>query len=181
MIRVTEAIRKSGIGPDYDAVPKAFLEAKAQFGTTVHDLCSKATKEKVRLPDTEEGECAKRFIEWLWTAKADVLRSEVEVMGQVEGIPYAGRFDLEFKWNNEYYLADIKTTAQLYSHFGVQTAAYLHAAHPGEFRNWNRAVLWIRPESPARLVCDGPIIRHLDLSMWKSIIISQNWVNGARL
>lgn len=178
MIRVTEAIAKSGIGPSYESIPEAYLSAKAQLGTSVHELCAKASRQKAKLPDTESGAYARKFVEWLWLTKAKVLRTEFEVRGSVSGIPYVGHVDAEVGWNGDFWVIDIKTTSSLFSAFGVQLAAY-QMAMDTLFRR--RAVLWLRKDKPAQLVCDAPIIRGHDAEMWKAIMISNNWVKGARL
>lgn len=178
---VTELIRESGIGPSYDQVPKAFLDARAQFGTTVHALCSKAVKgDKVMLPDTEEGACAQEFVKWLWLTKAQVIRSEFKVNGDFMGFRYTGTADLVVIWNSKRYLLDIKTTSQLYSSYGVQLAAYEYAQE-NVYDAVRRGVLWIRPGTPARLVCEPPILRNSDLEMWKAIITTRAWIKGAKL
>lgn len=182
MLRVTEAIKHSGIGPDYSVVPEAYLHAKAVFGTTVHALCSQATKEKVRLPDTPEGECARSFVKWIWTSRAEVIDSEFEVKGCVAGIDYLGHPDLLFKWVGIKYLVDLKCTSSLYSCFGIQTSAYLSAYEREHGRDGiQRAILWLRPGKAAQLICGPPIIRPLDSEMWKSILVAHAWIMGAKV
>lgn len=178
MIRVTEAIAKSGIGPSYESIPEAYLSAKAQLGTSVHELCAKASRQKVKLPDTEAGAYAMKFVEWLWLTKAKVLRTEFGVRGRVNGIPYVGHVDAVINWNGQLWIIDIKTTSSLYSSFGVQLSAY-QMAMDTMFRR--RAILWLRKDKPAQLVCDGPIIRDHDVEMWRAIVIAQSWIKGAKL
>ena len=176
--RVTEIIRNSGIGPDYSQVPEAYLTAKAALGRSVHELCSMAATGKVKIPKTEAGEYARKFCEWIKISGATILKTEFEVKGCMEGIGYVGHADLLFRWKGQEWIADIKTTAALYSSYGVQLAAYRAALGPGFIR---RAVLWIRKDRPAMLVVDAPIIRARDEAMWRAILISQNWIKGAKL
>jgi len=179
-IGVTETIKMSGIGPDYDSVPEAYLNAKAQLGKRVHELCAMAAKGNPPRVRTEAGEYALKFYQWLKWSGAVVVRTEFEVKGEVSGTAYIGHADLDFIWDNRRFVADIKTTASLYSSYGVQLAAYAMAIYTE--RNWaNRAVLWIRKDGPARLVADAPIIRESDFAMWRSIVISQSWIRGAKL
>lgn len=178
--RVTEIIRNSGIGPDYSQVPEAYLAAKAHLGKDVHSLCAMAANGHVKIPKTEAGEYARKFCEWVKISGATILKTEFEVKGSTEGIGYIGHADLLFRWKGQQWIADIKTTASLYSSYGVQLAAYLNAL-PMSHGLIRRAVLWIRKDRAAMLVSNEPIIRLNDEAMWRAIVVSQNWLRGAKL
>jgi hypothetical protein len=179
--RVTQIIRDSGIGPDYSQVPEAYLNAKAQLGRDVHSLCAMAGTGKVKLPKTEAGKYARKFCEWVRDLGVRIRRTEFEVRGLYSGVNYIGHADLEFLWSGKLWVADIKTTAALYSSYGVQLSAYAQAMAAMTVELPSRAIIWIRKDAPVKLVCGPPIIRDRDHAMWRAILASRSWQNGAKL
>lgn len=176
-VSVTQAIRDSGAGPDFSSVPEAYLRAKAALGSAVHSICAEAVKGTLRIPKGEAGPLVRSFGEWVKNSGARILRTEFEVRGFVNGVEYCGHPDIEADWCGWKWVLDLKVTSTLYSSYGLQLAAYRRCMGP----SYKRGILWLRPGKPAKLVCEPPIVRDSDEEMFKAILISRAWMQGAKL
>lgn len=95
----------------YLNVPKEVLNAKASYGTTIHEIIEKVEKNKEisNLNYIQEASL-NQYLRLKQERKIEVLKQEQIVHYEDK---YAGRFDMIANVKNEYSLCDIKTTSIL--------------------------------------------------------------------
>lgn len=103
LISVTQLMQKHGLAPNYSEVPQEVLRAKAERGSLVHKEIEEYIKEG-NIGFTNE------LIEFINADKGEVLKSEFKVNNDI----VAGTVDLLLYKNNEYIIADLKTTSELH-------------------------------------------------------------------
>ena len=103
LISVTQLMQKHGLAPNYGDVPSEVLRAKAERGSLVHKEIEEYIKEG-NIGFTNE------LIEFINADKGEVLKSEFKVNNDI----VAGTVDLLLYKNNEYIIADLKTTSELH-------------------------------------------------------------------
>ena len=103
LISVTQLMQKHGLSPNYSDVPSEVLRAKAERGSLVHKEIEEYIKEG-NIGFTNE------LIEFINADKGEVLKSEFKVNNDI----VAGTVDLLLYKNNEYIIADLKTTSELH-------------------------------------------------------------------
>ena len=103
LISVTQLMQKHGLAPNYSDVPSEVLRAKAERGSLVHKEIEEYIKEG-NIGFTNE------LIEFINADKGEVLKSEFKVNNDI----VAGTVDLLLYKNNEYIIADLKTTSELH-------------------------------------------------------------------
>ena len=103
LISVTQLMQKHGLAPNYGDVPSEVLRAKAERGSLVHKEIEEYIKEG-NIGFTNE------LIEFINADKGGVLKSEFKVNNDI----VAGTVDLLLYKNNEYIIADLKTTSELH-------------------------------------------------------------------
>lgn len=107
LISVTTLMQKHGLSPSYAAVPAEVLRAKAERGSLVHKEIEEYIKDGSIGFTAELG----AFIRGLSMSGSEVLKSEFKVYNDI----VAGTVDLLLYQNNEYVIADIKTTSTLHN------------------------------------------------------------------
>ena len=103
LISVTQLMQKYGLSPDYSKVPQEILRAQAERGSLVHKEIEDYIKEG-NIGFTNE------LVEFINADKGEVLKSEFKVNNDI----VAGTVDLLLYKNNEYIIADLKTTSELH-------------------------------------------------------------------
>lgn len=108
----------------YRAIPQRILDNAAEIGTAVH-CCTEYL-------DQDELDEESVIFEWVpyidaWKRfkrdfKPDLIFIELRLIHP--GLQYAGAVDRVALINGELWILDIKTTNELYSHVGIQLAAY---------------------------------------------------------
>lgn len=107
-ISVTELLHKHGIAPNYDAVEKNKLKAKADLGKTIHKDLENIFKVPNYEPTTKEGQS---FLEWV-KINVDCGTSEQMLGYEYKEMKVAGTCDvMGFLKSGEAFIADHKTTA----------------------------------------------------------------------
>lgn len=107
LISVTKLLSKHGLSPDYSAVSKDVLQAKAERGSLIHDEIDLFNR-KSQIGFTEE--CAE-YAKYISENRISVILSEFTVYNDI----CAGRADMLFVEKGQAYLADIKTTVFLHT------------------------------------------------------------------
>jgi hypothetical protein len=161
---VTEIIKAAGLMPPM--WNEEAFEAKRDLGTEVHRLCQKR-----KAPPGPAGDYARSFLRWLDESGSSIIRSEFPVRSD----RFVGRCDLQFFWNRQAWIADIKTGPPHRWH-GVQLAAYQSGLQVMASTS-RRGVLWLSP-SRAKLYCEPPIISPGDFAAWEAALTLFYWKNG---
>lgn len=106
LISVTALMAKHGLAPDYKAVPKDVLNAKAERGSLIHEEIENYIKNG-EIGFTNE---LQSFMHAIKKKNLDVLKSEFMVHNDIT----AGTVDLLLQEGDDKIIADIKTTATLH-------------------------------------------------------------------
>lgn len=113
----------------WEGIPKAVLEAAAEFGRHVHEAChfdNMGTLDYDAL-DPQLRPYVDAWRNFLRDFKAIVVASEVMVACDTVYHRYAGRLDAIVRIGRDLWLIDIKSTSTIPRTVGPQTAAYKHA------------------------------------------------------
>ena len=119
LISVTQLMQRYGLAPNYSGVDPAVLEAKAKYGTHIHEEIEQWIKER-KIGFTQE---LVNFVTFLNETNTIAIESEYKVYNDV----VAGTIDLILERNQQDIIADIKTTYQIHKEsVSWQLSIYLH-------------------------------------------------------
>ena len=119
LISVTQLMQRYGLAPNYSGVDPALLEAKAKYGTHIHEEIEQWIKEK-KIGFTQE---LVNFVTFLKETDTRAIESEYKVYNDV----VAGTIDLILERNQQDIIADIKTTYQIHKEsVSWQLSIYLY-------------------------------------------------------
>lgn len=168
---VTTIIKSAGL-IDYSHVQSDVLFLASERGTKVH----RATESLDWGGDPEingiEGyiEAWKTF---LTVSGSIVIQIENRVMGQINGIKYAGTFDRLIKKNDALEIIDIKTTGLESPAHPVQLWAYMYAYNQqikDRFEHVRRySVVYLKPDGGYKV---NTVSRSIDKELHKSVFCS---------
>lgn len=112
---------------ELDGIPRAVLEAAAEFGSHVHQACdlyNRGVLDEGAL-DPALRPYLDGWIAFLKATQAKVLHTELLVKHQA--LRYCGTLDAIVKWHGKHHVVDIKTSATVPRTWRPQTAAYREA------------------------------------------------------
>lgn len=142
-ISTTKLLKMFDLAPTgYDAIPKAILAKKAEYGTTIHKAIEeylKGDETQVIIPEVRS------FANWLIAQSMTVLDCESEQIVFNEEYKIAGTVDLQI-WN---IIGDFKTTAALHIVPVMwQLSVYTFLLHPDEskYSMYSPKAFWFAPD-----------------------------------
>lgn len=129
LISVTQLMKKHGLVPNYDKVPKEMLQAKAERGTLIHEEIEAWIKQS-EIGFTKE---TANFIHYTLNNNIEIKASELQLHNDI----VAGTCDLILNDNGQNVIADIKTTYQLHKDsVSWQLSIYLYLYLKWDFDEW---------------------------------------------
>ena len=129
LISVTQLMKKHGLIPNYDKVPKEMLQAKAERGTLIHEEIEAWIKQS-EIGFTKETE---NFIQYTLSNNIEIKASELQLHNDI----VAGTCDLILNDKGQNVIADIKTTYQLHKDsVSWQLSIYLYLYLEWDYDEW---------------------------------------------
>ena len=129
LISVTQLMKKHGLIPNYDKVPKEMLHAKAERGTLIHEEIEAWIK-KSEIGFTKE---TANFIQYTLNNNIEIKASELQLHNDI----VAGTCDLILNDKGQNVIADIKTTYQLHKEsVSWQLSIYLYLYLEWDYDEW---------------------------------------------
>lgn len=129
LISVTQLMKKHGLVPNYDKVPKEMLQAKAERGTIIHQEIEAWIKQS-EIGFTKE---IANFIQYTLNNNIEIKASELQLHNDI----VAGTCDLILNDKGQNVIADIKTTYQLHKDsVSWQLSIYLYLYLEWDYDEW---------------------------------------------
>ena len=178
--------------------PERDLHSAATMGSNVHDTLDRiVTGESVDVKG-DERPFVDGFDQFVNKFQPEFIKTEETVIGQIDGLGYAGSFDAYLEIDGEKWLIDFKTTRSgVHPEVGIQLSAYANAdkiIHPdGSDEDMPEVdglgVLWLRPDkwkfvainqTPELMVTFDALLKswHYEQS-WKKKTIGEVMASGS--
>lgn len=154
--------------PDLAGYHETVLQDASELGDSVHEWIEASLFSTSPFPNVADRnerfwQCVEQFDAWRDTVDLKPHRTEVTVWDEredIDGLGYAGTFDLQAEIDGEMYLIDVKTSRGLYSSTWMQLAALYNARYLLQegpdgrdqmLKDWQKpiqklAVLHVRPD-----------------------------------
>ncbi len=145
---VTQILKANGF-INFDGVPPMILERKCRLGTLVHELTELYDQgeslEAFEVPDLVM-QYAEGWANFRWDSGFEPALIEHQMIGEIHGMRYGMRLDVEGTMNGDPYIIEKKCGASESPVWGLQTAAYDLGRHGRP--TVRRAAVQLGPQFP---------------------------------
>jgi len=177
---VTQVLKDNGF-INFDGVPFHILEHKRQLGTLVHKVTELYDQgeslEEFEIPDEIMPYC-EGWINFRCDSGFQPTLIEHQIIGEISGMRYGMKLDVEGWLNNEHYIIEKKCGANESPVWGLQTAGYDLGRHGRPTAR--RAAVQLGPQFPRGYKL-FPYTERTDYQIWGAALAQTIWKQNHRL